>query len=188
MSAVILFAAALFLQRVIVSPFPWYWKSGLVGILPFVLGIYYRKYENMLERRRAVTWIPIVLYLAYCVFLRNYKADTNVPGVKFDCIGVAVMCLGIWSVIRISKWIPENRVLSYIGRHSIVFYFLSGVLPAFWGTVLKRVFHSSPNYGIVVLSLAFSLISAAVCSWVIYRFLPFMVDIRKWPFKKAKAS
>ena len=186
--AVLSFAAALFLQRIVVSPFPWYWKSGLVGMLPFVLGLYYQKYENIFERKRAMMLIPVGLYLIYCIFFSKYDVLCNIPGVKFNPAGVLVMCLGILSVIWISKQLPENRVLSYIGRHSIVFYFLSGVLPALWGTILKRVFHAAPNYGVVILSIVFSLASAAACSSIIYRFLPFMVDIRKWPFVKAKAS
>ena len=185
-SAFVFFAAALLLQRVVVSPFPWYWKSGMVGILPFVLGMLYQRYEQIFERKGFVSVLPLLLYIVYCAL--PCKVQCNVAGVQFDLPGVIVMCFGILSVIRLSKWLPGNRWLAYVGRHSIVFYFLSGVFPAFWGAVLKKVFHGAPNYGIVLLSIIASLLSAAACSWVIYRFLPFMVDIRKLPYKKAKTS
>ena len=185
-SAFVFFAAGLLLQRVVASPFPWYWKSGMVGILPFVLGMLYQRYEQIFERRIFLSVLPLLLYLVYCIL--PYKVHCNVMGVRFNSAGVIVMCLGILSAIRISKWIQNNRWLSYVGRHSIVFYFLSGVFPAFWGAVLKRGFQGSPNYGVVLISIIVSLLSAAVCSWVIYRFLPFMVDIRKLSFKKAKTS
>lgn len=184
--AVVFFALALFLQRVVVSPFPWYWKSGMVGILPFVLGMLYQRYEQMFERKGFVSVLPLLLYIVYCAL--PCKVQCNVAGVQFDLPGVIVMCFGILSVIRLSKWLPGNRWLAYVGRHSIVFYFLSGVFPAFWGAVLKKVFHGAPNYGIVLLSIIASLLSAAACSWVIYRFLPFMVDIRKLSFKKVNMS
>ena len=80
--------------------------------------------------------------------------------------------------------IKGNRIHSYIARNSIIFYFLSGVFPAFIGMVAQRCF-SECIYPIAILVAFFSLVLAWFVTIVINKHFPFLIDMRKlWKKRK----
>ena len=99
-------------------------------------------------------------------------------GGRCNIKGGILILAGISLIVSLSHIIKENRILSYIGRNSLVFYFLSGVLPAFWGNVAQRFFPEK-MYTVTIVVATLSLLLAWVATVVINKYLPFLIDIRK---------
>ena len=160
--------------------FPWFWKTGLEYTLIMALGGIYMKYENHIHAMRHILFtFSIVIYVVSMYMLMN--------GMTFALMGLGGRCnikggililAGISLIVSLSHILKENRILSYIGRNSLVFYFLSGVLPAFWGNVAQRFFPEK-MYVVTIVVALLSLLLAWVATVVINKYLPFLIDIRK---------
>jgi surface polysaccharide O-acyltransferase-like enzyme len=101
----------------------------------------------------------------------------------WDFLGLACVACGVTLLVVASKNIPQYRWLAYIGRHSIVFYFFAGVYPAFIGFVTNR-FSVADSYGMVMIATILSLMLSALTAYLINRYLPFLLDLRKLKCKK----
>ena len=122
--------------------FPWCWKTGLEYTLIMALGGIYMKYENHIHAMRHILFtFSIIIYVVSMYMMMN--------GMSFGLMGLGGRCNikgGIWvlggisRMVSLSDLIKENRILSYVGRESLVFYFLSGMLPAFWSNVAQLFF------------------------------------------------
>ena len=105
-------------------------------------------------------------------------------GGQCDIIGGLVIAAGITLITSVCHKIKDNRILSFIGRNSIIFYFLSGVFPAFIGMVAQRCFPER-IYSITILVAFFSLVLAWFVTIVINKHFPFLIDMRKlWKKRK----
>ena len=79
---------------------------------------------------------------------------------------------------KIKMKVSDLKGLNYIGKHSITFYFLSGVMPAFFSTIAHHLHHTNIPYLYGVVAL-FSLAGACIATYIIGRYLPFLLDLRR---------
>jgi hypothetical protein len=98
--------------------------------------------------------------------------------IQLNVQGFAVIIAGIIFIIGCSKWISDLKGLNYIGKHSITFYFLSGVMPALFSTIAHHLHHTNIPYLYGVVAL-FSLAGACIATYIIGRYLPFLLDLRR---------
>lgn len=180
-----LFVIALIVRNFDMTPFPWYYKSGMAATLFMTLGGLYGKYEDVVDKVIGKIGLLLmgIVYVAIMLFVaKTYDLRCGMLSVNVNAAGFAVSLLGIALIVGISKFLPDNNFLNYIGRHSIVFYFFSGVYPAAFGAVAQRIFEA-PAYWIVLLVWLMAFICGAATTWFIDRYLPFLLDLRK--LKKA---
>lgn len=163
---------------------PWFYKSGFMATLFLAVGGIYWRYENLIDRYLLYKkWIPFAVFLAYITLSKlskvfGWKYATSVlQGI--DIVGVLVSILAIFSVVGICKLLTNNRIITWIGRHTIGFYFLSASVPFACVKLCKMIPNSVAFYLCVLLSF---FISWALI-WFIDRYIPFMFDAKKL-FKK----
>lgn len=160
--------------------FPWFWKTGIEYTLIMSLGGVYLVYEQSINRKwKYVVGVASVIY-CIATFLSFQGATFNVMGLggRCDIIGGFLILAGITLVIAVCRVTKDNTILRYIGQNSILFYFLSGVFPAFVGALAKAAFPHH-NYLITVAVAIISVSLAWTVSLFINRFAPFLVDFRK---------
>ena len=104
-------------------------------------------------------------------------------GVGYNMAGTLVCIFAIVVVQFISEIIGRNRILEYIGRRSIVFYFFSGVMPALWGTLMLKLIPEPGDLSLFLVTTV-SLVASPSLPWFIDRFLPFLTDLRNLSVKK----
>lgn len=160
--------------------FPWFYMTGFEYTLIMAIGGLYLVYE---QHKRVFRFGVIFALLAYIVpLISSFYTHQNLQmlGLSGQCNVGGLICSigGVYLIVALCKKMKRNRMLSYIGQNSIIYYFLSGVLPASIGSLAIR-FSPEYNYMVVVAIAIISLLLASMITYVIVRFLPFMVDIRK---------
>lgn len=162
------------------SAFPWYWKTGLASVVLMTLGGILFQYRLKIKScSTVILWSAIIAYIAAVIY--SWKTESVINGlmsVNFNIQGIIIGVIGISFIFAVCyNWNPQYRILQFIGRNSIVFYFLSGAIPAvlsvlpFW-RILTPVVST-----LLVSSIAVTL---SVCAtWLISRYLPFLTDLRR---------
>ena len=175
----ILMGLGIWFGRHFPTPFPWYWQSAFVATFFLTLGGCYRQYETKVDRYMKTTVI-IILSLIYIMIATYYKDGFNamIAPVQLDGVGFVTIILGIIFIIGCSKWLPRLKGLDYIGKHSITFYFLSGVMPALFATIAHKLSPTIIPY-IYSIVAVLSLLGASIATYVIGRYLPFLLDLRR---------
>ena len=103
---------------------------------------------------------------AMCVSMNTYN---NI--ILIFLIGI----IGIWSLICVSHKIQSVKFVNYIGRHSLIFYFLNGGILTVVSYVIKKLNFLNPeNYicQVIVALIATSLIFP--CIWFIKKYMPIL--------------
>ncbi len=182
-AAVLLVAAAL-LKAHIPGPVPWYFLAGFVAFFYVASGYFYRKSE-----RRVLTWLhsgamlPISLAVYLAVVACDYRFAIGSEWRELPLVNMAVEVVkasaGIVMMLCISYNFPRISILQYIGRHSLIFYFLNGGVI----TVICLLIN---KYGVlagrsvvelcVVMAATVAILYGA--SWLIMRFAPWMIGDR----------
>lgn len=89
---------------------------------------------------------------------------------------LVVSILGILSLISLCHHIPKIGWLNYIGTNSIIFYFLSGGVPAIWGIIFKYIF-PDPSYIVSILVASISVITVFPITYFINQYCPIVTDL-----------
>lgn len=169
--------------------FPYFYRTALVYTLPLALGGVYRGCEARVDGlvRRA---LPLLLLL-YAALVALHAGLLPAPAcsaglLPLQCINRAghVNALGFLAAIvgtllltALCKRLCAGRALRFIGRHSLIFYFLCGALPAALGSALHRL--ALPGgYALTLLCAALSLGLAAAVAAAVDRYAPWLLDLR----------
>lgn len=114
--SVILTLTALICREFNPNPFPWYWKSGMVGVLVMTVGgVIYRLRHYLEQHLSLLGCIGIAGY--FCSILYNiFKLEPApcyaIMSVNFNVIGVIVTTLGIIFIFFVSyRWIPNIKII-----------------------------------------------------------------------------
>lgn len=159
--------------------FPWQYRHGLYCILFLALGGLYWRYEASIVKyfNKYTIFLLMTLYIMALVLHPTHfhvlvsMQDVNVAGVIVSVVGTIVL-------IEICKWIPKGRLLNYIGKNTIGFYFMSGALPTVVGMGMHHILSQNSLLGLVVVFLTSTTI-ALCATYFINRFLPWLFDIRQ---------
>lgn len=152
------------------------------GILAFFflgLGALYWKYESKFDKYvNKYSIMPLVvvcLYLAYNSSITpKYMVsmgDMNVLGYLY---GFLISIILFW----FCKHLPEIKLMTFIGRNSICFYFMSGALPITLSSMIKIFIPGENIMGLLVIFIL-TLFLSYIATMIIVRYLPWMLDIRK---------
>ena len=155
--------------------FPWFWRTGLNYSFIISIGGLYTKYENRLKKQ--ILWLAIIICLTgyYMIYTGNEVACLGLSG-KCNFAGLFTSLATTLIFIEIAKRIRANKVTDFIGKNSILFYFLSGATPATIATLLAKG-NIGGNISFLTTFLL-SFLSSYVITYIIVKFLPFLTDIR----------
>ena len=178
--SVCLFCFAYYLARVDITPFPWYYKSGLAATLFMTLGGVYQEYESWIDNKigRIGWWIVALVYFNLMIWdFDQHSFAFALMSVKFNMMGMVVTLLGIGFIVGFCRGIKKVSWLEYIGKNSLLFYFCSGIVPASLSTLFVKFVEL--NYCWVVVIACLSLIVTYIISLIVNRYFLFLLDFRK---------
>ena len=158
---------------------PWHFDKGLLVVGFIVAGGLFHYVSNRFFRLR---WgwmvVPTLLYVLVTLFFYT-DLDIHCTGSAgdYNMIGYVVSLLGSLLLVWICYRLPYCRLLSFIGSHSLLFYFFSGAVPymvvRFVGVLFPRTELWFWVFYVVSVAVAWGVV------WMIDRWLPWMVDLRK---------
>lgn len=154
--------------------FPWKYKQGMVCLIYLAAGGLYQRYVG---DRPMPAWLFIGLtciYVAGCIWLPI--GDMSVYYCSVQPSGFAWSILGIVVLVELCRRLPKLKLITFVGRNSILFYLMSGALPTVLTAAVSRFF----SMNLLALSAIFIISFAAACvlSRLIVRYMPFLKDLR----------
>lgn len=160
--------------------FPWYWQTGLIYLFIMCLGGVYQKHETSVYKLISKPFYIILLTIGYacieyCSLL--YPAYHFGLSGKNNLLGITGTIFAILLMIPITNRIKENHLLQFIGKNSIVFYFLSGAVPITVATITNYLFEEK-TYSIYACITIASLAVSYATTYIITRYMPFIFDLR----------
>ena len=164
--------------------FPWYYRFGLECTFLMTCGGIYRCYENRINRIMKYGLVAVLLvYVSVLVWsdstghmLLTFGLQT---GQNCDLTGIVCVLCGITLLTALCKWLRPMEWLAYVGRNSLIFYFFSGVYPAMTSVVVRRLPFPDLGYAKVVFVMLVSFLLGYATVFVINRYFPFLIDLRK---------
>lgn len=160
--------------------FPWFYKRAMLALLYVVCGGVYYQYEATIMKILKRWYVLLALIAFYIVveyaFPKNALCLTSMG--EMNVLGVLVSIVGSLLLIELCRRINENKVLTYIGKNSIVYYFFSGAIPVTLSALLSCFF---PVNSLLVMLLVFltSLMLASIVSYIVGKWMPALLDFRK---------
>lgn len=158
---------------------PFFVSRGTLACLFLGLGAVYWKYESTFDK--IVCKYTILPLLALYIYLGYFSPTTPrfmVSMGDMDALGYFYGFLGSVLLVWFCKRLPELKPVTFIGRNSICFYFMSGALPITLSVIAKRI-HPEQTIYMLMLVFVLTLFISYIVSMVIVRYLPWLLDFRK---------
>lgn len=163
------------------SYFPWFYKTGMEYTFIMTLGGLYCRFEKMIDGMMKWGWIPmIIIYFTILAYIwnGNYIALMGLGG-KCSALGFIELIIGVLLVIKACKYIKRHsKLLEFIGKNSIVFYFFSGFLPAAFSATAHKIAFPITYFSTLIIALM-SIMLGTFLTYIIIRYIPFLTDLRK---------
>lgn len=158
--------------------FPWYWRTGLAYTFIITLGGVHYIYENKINRFLNKGGIILAIIASVLVYIHIYSggryAFMGLSG-RATTLGIIGAISTTLLLIYIVKRCNSYKTTDFIGRNSIIFYFLSAAVPTIISSILKRVIGGN---ALLIITLITSIIISYIVTLIINRYLPFLTDIR----------
>lgn len=161
--------------------FPFCLNIALVMCPFFYLGIVYRQIENRIKFLRGGLVAMIAAYMAVMIVDKQY-IGSNITVATHNYVNLPLVflygLLGTMVVIEISKSIYKFKFINYIGKHSILFYFLNGVALQFVtkaaNVITNNIVTDTGGYQSVIFIAAIACAITFPVVWFISRYMPFL--------------
>lgn len=158
----------------------WQFKNGLFSIPFLTAGGLFWKYETHIQKIMN-KWIIAIMLIAYIIIFHVWHDDLHVLVSMLDVnwMGYIAGCFASILLIELCKYLPVIKLLTFIGRNSISFYFMSGALPIVLSLTMKYIYDVPSWYGLTIVWLI-TLIIAYVLTKIFNRYMPWIFDIRRF--------
>ena len=160
--------------------FPWQFRNGFICMAYMAMGGLYWKYEHLIRKhmKKGLVLLLVVVYCLGSILFRPYLYHGYMTSMEYFHLWGALWS-GFASVllVEICRIIPRVEILSFIGRKSIGFYFLSGALPVIISSFAFR-FYSSPSVLMLLGVWAICSLLAVLFIKILTCYLPFLFDLR----------
>lgn len=114
----------------------------------YVMGSMTRPYMETFERNTSL-FISVIVISAFCVCFVIAEINTPVLFYKNNYGNLLLFCvssiLGSFSILYFSTFVKESKLLTYIGKHSIVFYVWQFLIVSLSVSLSARIIKLVPN-------------------------------------------
>lgn len=167
---------------------PWHADYALRGIFFMSCGYFFReKYEAFYERFNPYSRAIFLTLLHAAIVYAPYFI--NIPDAVFSVLANLVTpLLGVLSIVSISKILPANRYLLYVGQNTLLYFAFHGKVFGLIEGIL-RGFFAQPYYAIlsnkvssILFAIAFSVVVSLILiipSYIVNRWFPFILGRRR---------
>ena len=161
----------------------WTIDSGFYYLIFFGMGYYLK--NNLIKFRLNKKWLKYVC-LAIAVFFNTlvifmpkfyslvFKSDMIANfRLLYFLLNILMAFSGIFVVFEFSKWIKRNRILEYLGKHSLNYFALHVLVFLILNKIIKPIELLSQN--LTVLSIIYVLITIVALvpvNWFVSKKLP----------------
>ena len=172
------------------QPYIWQLDNSLQALLFLCVGYTYHQYEKVFNIINHPMYIGLLLILLIGIKTAEQMMGVNmmiwyidINNYPFFLLDVSICSL---CLIHICKKLPVCKYIEWTGGHSLVYYFLCGGVPL----VISKLFIKAGlvyqgNYLYVMTVFVTVYIVTTIITWLIYRYLPFMVGKRNKNIKTA---
>lgn len=159
---------------------PWRYIEALAVFVFLFLGYLYHQYERFFHRwNRLYTMVGAAVFIIIMkVITESYHIELTIHPLRITSISIYMIdaIIGIALIVSISQLMVSNRLIEYTGKLSILIYFLNGGVSVFTSTIMNRIgFIYDELYYRVVLVFILNYLILLLLSYIIYRYLPFMI-------------
>ena len=168
------------------TPFPWFYKSGMIAVLFMACGgvLYYAKIlEN---RKKSVAMFVFSILSLILIGTMIKKPICSMMSASCSLSGVVLALSACYVIIFVMSFLPKNIICDFIGRNSIIYYFFCNAVPAAVSVGAIRLFKTSGKWYIALSVTIVSLLISSALVYLIKHFTPFLLDIRKIPALSAR--
>lgn len=132
------------IMRVHPANLPYCINNALFVVFFFGLGLIYRLYEYKLESwisRKTFFLIAVPYFLLTFIDNRTIGTYGYIGLNQYNnfCLYLVYAVVGIFMMLCFCKSFPTSKTLNYIGRNSLIFYYLNGAVLTFIAIVVRRV-------------------------------------------------
>ena len=167
----------LFLSYRDIALFPhnyWAYKKGMIAMGMMALGGLYWKYEEQIDR--VLKWYVLLIMAVIFVLLASVF-DFTYFNTKMTLMTFVASVFSILILIQISKHLPFNKYIDFIGQNTLGFYLFSGSFPILLGAVAYTYFPGL--WWMMLLLWIISLILIYLVVKMIVRWVPWLFDFRR---------
>ena len=154
----------------------WAWRQGLLALFFLTLGGVYWKCESFKISNRVLLVVLLILYFTMNIVLEEY-CNPLISTLQIKPLGLVTSTIACILLVWICKYLPEIKVLRYIGQNSLGFYFLSGAIPIILGKIANILF-STKNMFILLLVFVISLVLTYIFVMIMNKWFPWLFDLR----------
>ena len=155
----------------------WAWRQGLIAMIFLALGGLYWRYETQIDKLKR-WWVALPLLLVYVqVILLCDKTNPLISTLQIQPLGFLTSTIACLLLIWLCKHMPEIKPLTFIGRNSIGFYFMSGALPITFSLIAHKLVAGSHAWLLLAVWIA-CLIVVYFVVVMINKWLPWLWDLR----------
>ena len=162
------------------QPYFWQLDNAFQALLFLCIGYFYHKYEIYFNRINKPLYTSILFIFFLIIKVYEYVNHvelliwnihiTNYPLFLIDILISSIL------IIQVFKMLPNNKWLSWTGKHSIVYYFLCGGVPLLISKLLIKLGHSyHGNYLFVIVAFILVYAITTTITYLIYKYIPFTV-------------
>lgn len=173
---------------------PWLYSDDLPNRLPaclnlalvqspfFALGILFRYFEASIPKyvlEGKILIMNVLMYIVLYIWIDHSYIGSSMCVVMDQYNNILLIFLigliGIWALMCISNRIQNWKLLNYIGKYSILFYFLNGATLIFVSALIKKAEFMDPdNYFNQFLVAVIATAVMFPCVWFINKYLPLL--------------
>lgn len=176
------FISAFYLTKIDPTPFPWYYKSGLIASLFLTLGgIFYKNYDKL---KKYISIPLLIVSGVISIFMHFYTSKegiyNNIMSAQYENIPLGLFnnLIGIIFMIQLCHYLPLIKWVEYIGKNSIIFYFFVGGIPLVLG-YLAKTFIPFEGYIMTLLVTILSVVIVFPISYIINKYFSWSLDFSK---------
>ena len=159
----------------------WQWQDALLSVTFLSAGYIYHQYDNHFNIINKPLYSSILLLILFLI--KVYEYDVNLPmrniAVENALLFLIDAIIWLLFIISIIKYIPHCRLVEWIGKHCIVYYFLCGGVPLTVSLLLNKIGFSYDGYlyrFLMALIIVYIIITSL--TWFVYRYIPFITGKR----------
>lgn len=157
------------------NAFPWSFTSGMHYFIFFVLGGCFSASSLLNDYSRPrhpfLFVLPFVVYVVLSLFVGHPHAMLD------HLLRLVAAMVGLACFVPLACLVPPSRWQTFVGRNSIAFYFLCGLMPALLA-FLFRYFGFEGGWAVPAVFLLSFMLSGCT-SWLLRRYTPSLFDLRE---------
>lgn len=126
--------------------YPWQINNALQAVFILYIGYMYHRYEDSFQRFNTPLFTSFLLIFLILLKIYERMNDVNmfISPIVIDnyLVFFIDVLVATWLLMRLCQWMASRwscQLMTYTGRHSIIYYFLCGGVPMLVSSVMARM-------------------------------------------------